>query len=83
MDLSREQRAQAAAQLDQQRATLRDQRLIANVLRSIPEDCLDQWLALGAVCPYWPNQRRERAAWIEQINRQREELSKCQCNKSR
>ena len=73
MDISHADRAVAAQIHTQSAAPPRDQVLIANVLRARPQDSIDQWLSLGSVCPYWPNQIRERAAWIREIHRQRGE----------
>ena len=76
MDLSHEERtlnARAAYQQTEARET--DKARIARILAAFPDDNVEQWLALGGACPYWPNQRREREAWCEEINRQRAEFS--------
>lgn len=74
MDLSHAERGTAARNTYQStEATARDKALIANVLRAHPVECIDQHLALGAVCPYWQSQRREIEAWIREIRRQRGE----------
>jgi hypothetical protein len=72
MDLAKHERAEGAQVYVRGDVTERDKSLIANVLRNVPPG-IDQDLALGAVCPYWPNQARERAAWIKEIRRQRGE----------
>ena len=76
MDLSHEERtlnARAAYQPPVARESDRDR--IARILAAFPVDNVDQWLALSGACPYWPNQRRERDAWVAEINRQRGEFS--------
>lgn len=74
MDLSHEERGEAARNAYQRdESTERDKSLIGAVLMNSAPG-ITQSLALGANCPYWPNQRRERAAWIREIARQREEV---------
>jgi hypothetical protein len=74
MDLSHAERGTAArAAYQKDSVTTRDSALIANVLKAIPTPGTDQSLALGSVCPYWPSQGRERAAWVAEIRRQRGE----------
>lgn len=77
MDLSKEERHIAAGIYEQPHATSRDFALIAQVLRDHPKDDIHQWLALGRVCPYFDavTTRRQRAAWIAEIDRQREEMA--------
>ncbi len=76
MDLAKHERALAAQIHEPEyRASSRDQLLIAEVLRQHPVECIDQHLALGAACPYWPSQRRERESWLREIARQREGVS--------
>ncbi len=77
MDLSKEDRAAGAQVYESTQATSRDFALIAEVLRKYPADDIHQWLALGAACPYFDpvSTRRQRAAWIAEIDRQRAELA--------
>ena len=73
MDLSAAERAKAAAVYISGAASSHDSALIAKVLAEHPEDGIDQWLALGRVCPYDAFNVRKRAAWTAEIHRQRGE----------